>query len=120
MNIVLWVLQILLAVAFLMAGTMKLLQPIDRLGKQMGWVNEVPQGRVRFIGASEALGGLGLILPGALGFAPWLTVAAAVGLAVVMVLAVQFHLARKEKVSPASVLLIVALIVAVGRAFLPV
>ena len=51
---------------------------------------------IRFIGVSELAAGLGLLLPAALRVAPRLTVAAAAGLALVMVLAVGFHMGRGE------------------------
>ena len=52
---------------------------------------------VRFIGISEMLGALGLILPLVTGILPWLTVLAAIGLTVIQVLAIfTVHLPRKE------------------------
>ena len=93
MNIALWLVQGLLAVAFGMAGAMKLTTPMPEL-MQMGlggWLNDFPEILVRFIGLSEVLGALGLVLPGATKIRPGLTVAAAAGLAVVMVLAAGVH-----------------------------
>ena len=117
MNIVFWVLQVLLALAFIAAGLLKLTQPIAQLAKQMVWPAQVPAGLVRFIGLVEVLGGIGLILPAAFGIATWLTPLAAVGLAVVMLLAAGFHAQRKEynRIAPSVVLLILCLIVVVGR-----
>ncbi len=63
MNISLWVVQGLLAVMFLMAGANKLFQSIPELSKMLPWVTQVPEGLVRFIGFSELLGGIGLLLP---------------------------------------------------------
>lgn len=63
MDIALWVVSGLLAAAYLMAGTMKATQPIDALGKSMNWVRDVPPNLVRFIGAAEFLGAIGIILP---------------------------------------------------------
>ncbi len=59
LNISLWVAQVLLAAMFLMAGVM----PIAELGQSMPWVNDMSAGLVRFIGISELLGGIGLLLP---------------------------------------------------------
>jgi hypothetical protein len=117
MNVALWVVQALLAAAYLIAGVMKSTQPLDRLGKQMPWVHHVPSELVRFIGIAEILGALGLILPLATGVLPWLTVAAAVGLILVQVLAAIFHAARNEVVSiPMNlVFLVLAAVVAYGR-----
>jgi putative oxidoreductase len=96
MNIALWVLQSLLALAFLAAGVPKAIQPIATLAKRLPWVRDVPGPLVRFIGVAEVLGALGLILPALTGILPWLTVAAAIGLAIVMVAAIIFHVLRGE------------------------
>jgi putative oxidoreductase len=122
-SVVLWIVQVLLALAFLMAGFMKLTQPIATLNKRMAWTAAVPSSLVRFIGLAELLGGVGLILPMLTGVLPWLTVAAAIGLSIVMVSAAVFHLARHEaSQAPINiVLLALALFVVVGRlAIVPV
>jgi hypothetical protein len=59
-------------------------------------VKDVPQGLVTFIGISELLGGLGLVLPQLSGILPWLTPLAALGLALIMLLAMGFHARRRE------------------------
>ena len=117
MNTVLWVVQGLLAVAYLVAGFMKATQPIESLGKSMSWVNAVPSRFVRFIGIAEGLGAVGLILPLVTGVLPWLTVAAAVGLVVVQLSAAVFHASRREASNlPINlILLLLALLVAYGR-----
>ena len=117
MNIVLWVLQVLLALAFLGAGFMKVSQPLDRLSKQMEWVTAFPVWFVRFIGAAEILGGIGLIVPALTKISPWLTPVAATGLAIIMAGAVGYHLIHKEynRIAPSLVLLVLAIIVAFGR-----
>lgn len=94
-HVSLWVVQILLAGMFLMVGYMKALTPIAELSKTVPMAGEMPV-LIRFIGVSELAAGLGLLLPAALRVAPRLTVAAAAGLALVMVLAVGFHMARGE------------------------
>jgi uncharacterized membrane protein YphA (DoxX/SURF4 family) len=117
MNVFLWVLQALLALAFLGAGTMKLLQPKKKLQERMAYVEDFSEPTVKFIGAVEALGALGLILPAATGIAPILTPLAATGLAVIMALAVAVHLRRGEaKMTPVNVVLfVIAAIIAWGR-----
>ena len=77
MNKILWVVQILLALAFVMAGAMKLFTPIADLAAQMGWPDESSALLVRFIGLAEVCGALGLILPSALRIRPSLTPLAA-------------------------------------------
>ena len=90
-NITLWIIQGLLAALFLMGGLTKLTTPIDELAAQMPWAPEYGEAMVRFIGASEVAGALGLILPSALRVLPILTPAAAIGLATIMVLAARVH-----------------------------
>ena len=63
MNTALWIVQALLAIAFLMAGAMKTFQPKEKLAEKMGWVEDFSQGQIRTIGILEILGALGLILP---------------------------------------------------------
>jgi len=94
-HVILWVAQVLLAGMFLMAGFMKAAIPIAELSRIIPMASEMP-GLTRFIGVSEIAGGLGLLLPAALRILPQLTVLAAAELAVVMVLAIGFHLARGE------------------------
>jgi len=89
MNIVLWIIQILLALMFLFAGGTKLVLPLDVL-KSMGSPNQVvlPGLLLRFIGVCEVLGALGLVLPGLLRIRPGLTPLAASGLLIIMIGAV--------------------------------
>lgn len=96
LNISLWVAQSLLAAMFLMAGIMKSTQPINELALSLPWVAEAPAALVRFIGISELLGGIGLILPSALRIMPKLTVYAAIGIAIIMVFALAFHVYLNE------------------------
>jgi uncharacterized membrane protein YphA (DoxX/SURF4 family) len=89
MNILLWIIQILMALLFLFAGGMKLFIPADVLQSQAppnaihfsNWF-------LKFIGVCEVLGGLGFVLPGVTRIRRGLTVVAALGLAVIMMGAV--------------------------------
>jgi len=96
LHIGLWVAQVLLAIAFGMAGAFKLTAPIEVLVQKMIWPGAMPPGLVRFIGASELTGAIGLILPAATRIRPGLTPLAALGLLVIMLLAMMFHLSRGE------------------------
>jgi uncharacterized membrane protein YphA (DoxX/SURF4 family) len=89
MNIVLWIIQILLALLFLFAGVTKLVLPIEVL-TAMGSPNQVqlPGLFIRFIGVCETLGALGLILPGVFRRRRDLTPLAAIGLVIIMIGAV--------------------------------
>lgn len=117
MNIAIWVIQALAAVVFLLTGGMKVSQPLDKLAKNMSWVNEFSPVQVRLIGTAEILGALGLILPGITGILPILTPIAAAALVVLMLGAVFTHVRLKEfdKVSTPIFPLILALLVAIGR-----
>jgi putative oxidoreductase len=95
LNIALWVVQVLLAALFLMAGAMKTMTPIDQLAVKMDWVKDLPN-LVRFIGTAEFAGALGLLLPSLTRIAPKLTPLAALGLVTVMMLASLFHASRGE------------------------
>lgn len=116
MNIALWIVQILLAALFLMAGVMKSFQ-YERAKATLPWVKDVPRGLVTLIGVSELLGGLGLLLPALTGIQPWLTPLAAAALALIMVLAAIFHATRQEGQGIVFniVLLALAVFVAYGR-----
>jgi uncharacterized membrane protein YphA (DoxX/SURF4 family) len=89
MNILLWIIQILLALTFLFAGGMKLVLPIEVL-QSMGPPDQVvfPGLFLKFIGVCEVLGGLGLILPGVFRRQQYLTPLAAIGLTIIMLGAV--------------------------------
>jgi uncharacterized membrane protein YphA (DoxX/SURF4 family) len=117
MNIALWVAQGLVALFFLTAGIPKLTQPMPTLAKRLPWAPSLPAGFVRFIGAAEIVGAIGLIVPAATKIAPVLTIAAAIGLAVVMVSAIIFHATRKEytNIAPSVVFLLFIAFVLVGR-----
>lgn len=117
MNIIVWILQVVLALLFGMAGTMKLTQPKAKLATQMGWVEDFSQGTVRMIGGLELLGAIGLILPALTGILSFLTPLAALGLAVTMLGAMLTHFRRNEypMIGVNLVLLLLAAFVVYGR-----
>ncbi len=117
MHISLWVAQILLAAMFLMSGFMKASMPIEKLSAMLPWVTSVPAGLVKFIGVSELLGGLGLILPSWLRIKPSLTVWAGLGLATIMLLAIPFHISRGETpmIGMNAMFMLLSIFVAWGR-----
>lgn len=117
MNIALWIIQGLLAIVFGMAGVMKTFQT-SKAREQMSWAKNRSDGFVRFVGVSELLGALGLILPLLTGILPWLTPLAAIGLTVIQLLAIfTEHLPKKEyNIIPVNlVLLAFAVFVVIGR-----
>lgn len=117
MNIALWIVQGLLGALFTLAGITKATQPKEKLSARMPWVNDYTATQVKLIGIAELLGGVGLILPWALDIVPGLTVLAALGLALVMILAAIYHLRKGEYagIGINAVFLALALFVAVGR-----
>ncbi|MEQ8361058.1 MAG: DoxX family protein [Cytophagales bacterium] len=116
LQIALWVTQGLLAAAFIMAGFMKITAPIDELAANgMSFVNNFSEVTVRFIGISELLGAIGLILPALLRIKPILTPIAAIGLATVMVMASIYHISVGEPPVPNIILFSLASFVVWGR-----
>lgn len=118
MNTALWIVQALLALAFLMAGGMKVAQTRSKLMEMgMEYVEDFTDAQVKGIGVVELLGAVGLILPMALDILPVLTPLAAVGLALTMVGAAYTHYRRDEvpKIAPNVVLFALAVFAAYGR-----
>lgn len=114
MNIALWVVQVLLAVAFLAHGWL-LLSPPPEIAVRM---NEMlPRWFQLFLGVAEVLAGIGLTLPGLTKILPWLVSWAAVGVMIVLVSATVLHAVRGEISSAVItfVLLAMAAFVAYGR-----
>jgi putative oxidoreductase len=114
-HIGLWVAQVLLAIAFGMAGFMKLATPYADLVQKMAWVKQTPEALVKFIGVAELAGALGLILPAATRIKPFLTPLAATGFIVIMVLAIGLHLSLGEMPVPDVILGGIAAFIAWGR-----
>jgi hypothetical protein len=81
LSTLLWIVQGLLALLFLFAGSMKFIMPIEMMTKQ----THLPGPFFWFIGVAEILGALGLILPGLLRIRPGLTALAAAGLVIIMI-----------------------------------
>jgi uncharacterized membrane protein len=116
MNIVLWILQILLGVYFTLVGIMHFIVP-PGLPAQMAWMYELSPTLHYISGTAEILGGLGLILPSLTRIKTWLAPLAALGLAIVMVLAAIYHIQRGETMNIGFNLVLAALLafVAYGR-----
>jgi len=113
MTYALWIVQSLLALLFLFAGGMKLVLPLEQLAGPI----TLPGPLLRFIGVAEALGALGLILPGLLRIWPGLTPLAAAGLVIIMLGAIVLTLVA-GLVAVALISLVVGLLaafVAYGR-----
>ena len=105
MNIVLWVLQVLLAVAFFAHGWL-FLAPPPAIAEQMN--ASLPRWFQLFLGIVEVLAAVGLTLPALTRILPWLVTWAAGGIMIVMVSATVLHLMRGELVSTAITLVLLA------------
>jgi uncharacterized membrane protein YphA (DoxX/SURF4 family) len=81
-NRLLWTAQILTALLFLFAGSMKFIMPAEKM--QEGPV-VLPLAFLYFIGVCECLGALGLVLPGLARVRTSLTPLAAAGLTIIMI-----------------------------------
>jgi hypothetical protein len=55
MNVVLWIVQAILAVAFVLAGVMKATQPKEKLQPNLPWVEDFSLGTIRLIGVADLL-----------------------------------------------------------------
>lgn len=123
MNSALWVAQVVLMAAFVLAGVSHLQyertkeRMDERTRQRLRWAKAVPPPLLTFIGICEILGALGLILPAVTGVLPILTPLAATGLGIIMLLAILFHAVRREFpfIAINLVLLVLAAFVAYGR-----
>ena len=113
-NTVLWVLQVLLAVAFLAHGLLFLFPPADMVELMNASISRPFQ---LFLGVAEVLAAIGLTLPGITRVLPWLVPCAAAGLMIVMASATVFHIMRSEIASAVTtvVLFLIATFVAYNR-----
>ncbi len=106
MNIVLWILQVLLALAFLAHGLLLLAPPPDILAQM---VASLPRWFWLFLGVAEILAALGITLPGLTRIQPWLVTWAAVGIMFVMISATIWHVVRNEISSAFTTLVLLAM-----------
>jgi hypothetical protein len=116
LNAVLWVVQVILALAFLGAGYDQAVL-YDDAGRRMAWVAALPRKLAVVLGGLEMLGAVALIVPAWTGVLTWLTPGAALALALLMAAAVGFHATRREipQIAFSGAFLVVAAFVALGR-----
>jgi putative oxidoreductase len=116
MNILLWVLQVLLAVFVSSTGVIHFVLP-PNLPAPLHWMYDLSPALHAITGAAELLAALGLLLPGLTRIQSRLTPLAAFGLVLVMLGAIVFHLSRGEMVNAVLNLVVaaVAAFVAYGR-----
>ena len=122
MNIVLWIVQILLALLFVYAGGQKLMMSQEAFTQTPmgGYGSDYSAGFIKMLGSFEVLGAIGLILPWLTGILPWLTPLAAVGLAIIMLGAINARYKRGETQFAIGtvVFFLMCAFVAYGRYFL--
>src|SRR5439155_21076481 len=114
LNLVLWSVQVFLALFCLAAGAPKV---IGRGLERWTGFSDLPRPLVISIGLAEVLGAAGLVLPMATGILPWLTPLAAIGLAVNVLMASGFHIRAGERLNAIETTLwaSIAAIIAIGR-----
>jgi hypothetical protein len=96
MKLAYWIIAGVLALVYAYSGALKVVRSKDQLRPMMAWIDDIPLRLTRTVGVLEVLGAVGLLLPPLTGIAPWLALAAAVGLVLVQVGAIAVHLRRGE------------------------
>ena len=116
MNTALWIVQGMLGATMFILGVLKTFLPTEKLNK-LSWTTRSSKGFTRFVGISELLIGLGLILPQLTGILAILTPLAAASLCLIMVLAIADHIQHKEMhdIPKNVIIILLAAFVAVGR-----
>jgi len=114
MNVVLWIVQVLLALVFAAHGWL-FLAPPPEIKVQMD--ANLPQWFQLFMGVAEVAAAIGLILPGLTRVLPILVTWAAVGVVIIMVSATGYHAVRGEYSSSVItfILLLMATFLVYGR-----
>lgn len=115
MNSILWIVQGLLALAMVGAGSMKIVVAREKLLPKMRFFASWPYASVKLLGAAEVLGGIGLIAPRGLHVLPVLTPIAAVCLAILMGGAIKTHVGLGDRPVAPAILGALALFIAIGR-----
>src|SRR5262245_4454377 len=111
MNITLWVLQVLLAVAFFAHGWLFLFPPPEMLQMMNA---SIPQAFRLFLGVAELAAAVGLTLPGLTRIMPAFVPLAAAGLMIVMIGATIFHVVRAEYSSAVTTAILLILVTSVA------
>jgi hypothetical protein len=106
MMILLWVLQVLLALAFFAHGLLFLFPPAAMVEQ----INAaLPRWFQLFLGVAEVLAAVGLTIPAVTRILPALVPSAAAGIMIVMISATVFHLMRGEITSAITTVILLAM-----------
>lgn len=96
LNIGLWIVQVSLLGIYGSYGVYKTFFT-EKAKEKMAWTNGRSDNFIRFVGVTELLGAVGVVLPMVTGIMPSVTVLAALGLTLVQVFAIfTEHLPKKE------------------------
>ena len=96
MNIALWIVAIILGVAYTIGGIVKLSWAYERYAAKQPWARDFSARQINGIGVVELVGGLGILLPGLLDIAPVLVPVAASAMALYMAGAATERVRRNE------------------------
>jgi len=118
MNIILWILQALMALAFFIPGIYKLIFSKEQLvAKGMTGVETFSQPVIRIIGIMEILGAIGIVLPMLLNILPALTIVSAIGFAIIMIAAARISYKRHEykKITSSVIIFLLCIFIVYAR-----
>lgn len=118
MQIALRLIQLLLGLAFIVAGFSKLAMPAAMLARQVPpWITSYQPPAVRAFGVAELAGGVAVLVPAVLSVDPRIAAAGASGLALIMAAAIVTHLVRGDlrNIPANAFLLILCALVVWGR-----
>lgn len=117
MKILVWIIQVLVALAFLGAGIMKLFTPYAELlaDPNTAWAGDFSATQIKIISLLEVLGALGLIIPMFIVKLRVLVPVAAIGLALTMIGAIITHLGRDESITINIILFVLSAYIAWSR-----
>ena len=107
MNTILWILQVLLALAFAAHGWFMLFPPAEMVEVMNA---SMPRWLSLFIGVAEVAAAVGLTLPGIVRILPSLVYWAAAGLMIVMICATILHAVRAEYGSAVTTALLLVIL----------
>ena len=116
MNLLLWVLQVVLALLCISGGLYQIFK-LDELAKGVAAMRALPRGLWKFLGAVGCVAGLGLIVPGVTQLLPFVTPMAAAIVAVQSLLISGFYLRFRDKAPlPYSlVMVLLGVVICYGR-----
>ena len=114
-NIITWILQGIMSVAFLLAGGMKLATPYSEYVEKMPFAADFSANTILLIGVLEILGVIGLNLPLIIKKLKFFSPLAALGLAGTMIGAIQVHTSRSEPIAMQVAFLVILLFIAIVR-----